>query len=942
MKRNEMILRVMAACGTAAGITCAADAQPYVINMSGATLLENWIKAPASTNDYFDVDGDGIARIFSTTDQLATSGLPPGTGQPYSPSQHWIVQYRVVGSVRGFQELVNYGKVYVSGTDNDPSGPRALDATKAYCNRTQYINNGVLFNPIYNPSHPGGAPVKSLTDGSHEAPSFVTPPNPMAGGIRIDLAPVDVASLWAVKGPASAAGGASGPAFDDLPGTIGYGRNPRLNTNKDGTVFVDGLGNNFGHQLADLGPLNLYDPNVPPDENTIFDTPVAWATIALVTNLGTGVRQMDQSDVRHLIATGRNMKGENFMVVTRDSGSGTRNAFNNSIGLDPSWGVGENIGGLSVLSNEHILGPNFIPGNKGGNSNVEVTARNHRLGIGYAGAERGIEGAWLSGGQLEIIAIRNDLQGGTEYSRPTIDDVLDNDANGYLQGGASIFASIGDPRSAPVEKGGDPGNTNPDMDNVEAAAFLNNLRLSTEAFIALPGGDETLFTPGELAATKLVLTAGLDYLPSTQDPLDLQVNPNFNQAVQDFIRANNVLANPLFDSFGQVTLNGKNPTRQTNVTYSDGVSGTATHYISQGGAPLTYGANTLNRNRIAGDFNGDAKRDINDATEMLKAFQDVNGGPAWVAPTGTGDIAGAPGSDACIEILGDFTGDGNFGRVFSAVTNGFDTDKTDIRYWADGLGVDPSTRLLDRRAAFTAVDTAWSSLTGGDDNFFDTVLATGATYEPGDSAADVSRESGLTTPGFVPVGADGTVNGYDIDYVYKQFKQNPGVTDGALNWENTAEAVTGDLSADVTGDRIIDQSDVCAIVFDILETTFGDVDLDGDSDAADITTALANVGNPGGWADGDVDGDGMVTTNDVDIITDQTDLCDATPCECKSGDADGDCDVDSVDLNIVLTSFPPSCHPTLGCPDGDVDGDGDTDSTDLNIVLTAFGCGVEP
>src|SRR5262249_26159656 len=156
------------------------------------------------------------------------------------------------------------------------------------------------------------------------------------------------------------------------------------------------------------------------------------------------------------------------------------------------------------------------------------------------------------------------------------------------------------------------------------------------------------------------------------------------------------------------------------------------------------------RNRIAYDFNGDGVRDVNDAVEMVKAWKDRNGGAHWNAPNGTGAIAGAPGTDAVVEVLGDGDGDGNFTAA-------------DGRIWGGGRAIDPGRNgNLNRWGGFTAVDDAFNG------NFFGTTLATGASYQHGDSAGDVANSSGTVAPGWAPVGADGVINGYDIDYVYKQ------------------------------------------------------------------------------------------------------------------------------------------------------------------------------
>ncbi|MEZ6163778.1 MAG: hypothetical protein R3B67_05005 [Phycisphaerales bacterium] len=93
--------------------------------------------------------------------------------------------------------------------------------------------------------------------------------------------------------------------------------------------------------LVSLNGITLNTNVNNPTEFTIFDTPVTMTPVAALINFGVGLRQIEMSDLRHLNAAGRRINGENLMVVTRDSGSGTRNAFMNGICLDPSWGVGE-------------------------------------------------------------------------------------------------------------------------------------------------------------------------------------------------------------------------------------------------------------------------------------------------------------------------------------------------------------------------------------------------------------------------------------------------------------------------------------------------------------------------------------------------------------------------------------------------------------------------
>jgi hypothetical protein len=662
-------LRTFVAMGLVGAAASMANAQGTVINISGATLLENLVKAPASTNDFLDVDGDGIAGIFSNgPDQLAPYDVQP----PFPASQRWTVQYRVVGSVNGFQELLDYGTTFVTN-DGLTGDLTILEASLGYNNSVLYINAGAGVGD-YNPANPGGAPNGS--DTTTLAATWAGFGTQAAGGIRIDLAPLDVPTTWAITYP----GGT--PDFALRPADPGYGLNPTLSRDKTGSTAVNGAATDAS-QTGGLNSLLAILPSGyglaaagadPTDDTTVFDTQLIFAPIGFNTSYGTGYQQLKATELQHLFVAGRLPNGENLMAVTRDSGSGTRNGAMNSIGIDPSWGNGENIGGLSTLSVNNNLGPKFVPSNKGGSSGVDNTVNNHRLAIGTSGVERGVTGssAYVTGNRAEFIAVQNDIIGGTEYSRPHITQIVNNDENGYIIGGPAVLASLGDPRNE-NELGGDVGNTNARLRNTEAAAYINNITRSIEAFTAVPGGPTTDFTPGELAATLYVLPNALDNLPDLLDATVLNPNPAFNASLQADTIVRSALANAALLTFN-TSNSGRVPTRDNTVVYSDGLS---TSYINQAGSTISYGGTLTSRNRIAGDFDGNGLRNINDTAEMLKAWRQRNAGPAWVAPNGTGAIAGAPGTDAIIEVLGDFDGNGSFNAA-------------DVRYFADGLAKDTS------------------------------------------------------------------------------------------------------------------------------------------------------------------------------------------------------------------------------------------------------------
>jgi hypothetical protein len=852
VKRNRVNCRmIVSAAGTCLALASAAQAQPQLINVSGATLLQNFVSAPASTNDFIDVNGDGIPGVNGAgPQQLAVANIPG----PYAPTHIWTVQYRIVGSVNGFNELVSFGAPFfvtsnASDTNGLLGGVPGTAVTTAVNNRVGYIANGAATGS-HNLNNPGGAPNVAATAGANRAVS-VGPAAPGGPGITIDIAPLDVACEWATR---------KGTDFLNAlpvrtPFQAGYGQNPRLSVGKNGDPTFNPLnpqGGGLSSRLAGLGTRNLFDPANPglADSNTIFSTELFYAPLAPVTNFGTGVTQMTMTELQHLFVSGRTVTGENLIAMTRDVGSGTRNAFMNCIGIDPSWGVGDNVGLESAATNQFNLGANFLPTNKASNGGMESSLRNARLAIGYVGTERGVtgsgSGSWLTqggGAALDIVNVRNDIYGGVNFVRPTINNLLDNSSNGWVIGGQAVLATIGDPLAEPVAQGGE-NNGRPAMVNKAAAAYINNVRRSIAAFVAIPGGAQSDFAPGELAAQQFILLAAIDNLHPLTAPATLVANPGLVQTLQDYTRTNNVHTNAVF-SASITTSSGRVPTRSTGPVYSDGVAGGA-NYLSQGttglnGVAVTYGAALTNRNKIAFDFNGDLQRTTADAADMISAWRQRNGGPAWVAPTG---VAGA-GSDAVIEILGDADGNGSFNR-------------DDVRYWADGLARATATGNIDRKLGFTSVDTAFAG------NFFGTTLATSKPYAAGDARGDVIGTSGNVARGWAPVGADGAVDCNDIEYVYAQFKKNAAITDGAANWSSLTEAANFDLSADMNGDLKVDQDDVTEVIQTILGTVYGDVNFDGVRNAADSDLITANFNTlPATYCRGDVNGDGVINASDI-------------------------------------------------------------------------------
>jgi len=891
--RNEKLAAMIALglVGAAAGVANAQNGvlrSPKVINISGATLQDNAFSVSASTNDFIDVNGNGSCGSCGdlTNESLASSQ------DPNSSSNFWNVQYRGVGSINGVLELFAYGNSFVSvpdGVSGTPLTSSAIDLARF--NRKVYAQTQLPLlggTDIANIGNPGAFPVRSdqrrfldeagtVVNPNYLSSVYAAKPSPATfsydptpaggalidvGAVRIDIAVADVPLSWAITGTNAPA------SLFNTPTAPGYGRNSAVSKNKQGgaagAALPSALGDAtaLGVKVASVTPQAQWTPG-----NTVFENQTVYVPIAAMVNYGAGLTQTTVTDLRYGFTTGRRENGENLMFVTRDTGSGTRNGFMNSIGIDPSFGNGENIGPLNGGTNNNNLGEDFYPSNKNGSGALETTVFNHRLAVGTTGAERGWTSNWIKNNstldpsRADVLGVKNDHIGGTTFNRPYVDEVLSNDKEGYVIFGEAVLATFGDARNK-LEIGGDAGNNNTAfrVPNPQAAAYINNWINSINFFNGNIDNVGNIGSPAEYLSGRFIFTTAPDKTHDLTNPTNLVTNTTQIAAIRSFTQANSVLKNAPFLAFNTTSV-GRTPTRRSSpaptTAYSDGVT-TATNFLTKDGTVLPYASTTVAlppRNKIAGDFNGDGVRSASDINEMVAAAKWRTGAnPTWSPLNG---IYGAgAGQKICVEIMGDFDGDGSF-------------TSADVRYFADGLAL--YSGKVDRKQAFADLDNA--PLAGG--NFFGVAThSTGEFYKPGDARADVAGKAGFSpTPGFAPVAADNKVNAADIDYVYAQFKKNAKidyVNGEVADWSDLTKAVSFDLSADMNGDLIVDQNDVDEIVTCVLNTSYIDVNLDGVYDSADDAIVAAHYGQTGwGYAGGDTNGDGVV--NNLDLCIADTD-----------------------------------------------------------------------
>ncbi|MEM7807477.1 MAG: PEP-CTERM sorting domain-containing protein [Planctomycetota bacterium] len=130
------------------------------------------------------------------------------------------------------------------------------------------------------------------------------------------------------------------------------------------------------------------------------------------------------------------------------------------------------------------------------------------------------------------------------------------------------------------------------------------------------------------------------------------------------------------------------------------------------------------------------------------------------------------------------------------------------------------------------------------------------------ASIDLSSGSGFSaeTTSFIPgdFNNDSEVDAVDIDLLADRASDDPQVLDALdlYDLETDWTVTFSDLVA----------SDASFLVREVLDTEFGDANLDGVVNLTDFGILNANFGAAGGWAEGDFDGDGTVGLTDFGII----------------------------------------------------------------------------
>ncbi len=813
------------------------------VNISGATLLRGFFFTGAHSNDFLDVNGDGCFGF----DENPQPGDPcfPNVVQQLAPignySTWWIVQNRAVGSVEGFDEFITFQLCC--------DLPEALVTDESTINSQVYANGaGPILGGCIQDNDGDGIPT-----GAGNGSGTGTPVCPCS----IDIAILDVPSRWAAQGPAGA------PSFSRKPGQSGYGQNPNATV---ALTLSACSSQNPGPTLQPLSllsracsPTALNNNTLAPDDFTLFDFTFASAPVVPIVNRGVGIANFTYTDLRYLQVTGRMPSGENLAAGCRDAGSGTRNAWANSLGIDPSWANGDNRGGRTTSTARTNLGPCHRVSLCGSSSHLENAVQQRRLAVGYtgiAGSTAAVADAYQ--GLYEIASVRKDIAGGTQFVRPTVASIVDNDDvnTGYQIAGPATFTTRGDINvSSPLSPSYNPALPQA-MENANAADYLYNIQQSIAGFTCsgCTSLSDNQLMPGQFLARTFFLFDGLDARQSLTDPTVFTPQTP-NAELRAFILANNNLGTGrpadgiVTPDYGAINTAGLVPNR-----------GSSYGYFAPGGrqfpgAPA--GVRLSTRNRIQGDFLYDFARNVNDIPNMMAAFaagRDGDGVPLYTQPVtnppgGEPINAGDLAADVIlVDVIGDFDGSGTF-------------DAADIRYFADGLAMTTGANpTLNRAIGFCRVDQNWTTSQTGRPagNFFNTTVVrpdgTTVPYNAGVSRFDVAGAASVAK-GDAPIGADGVVDLDDLNYILANFG----------DWNDLEVAQNIDLSCDMNGDLRVDGADVAALFCCAWGAPQGDLDFDGDVDISDLASLLANFGSTSGagYENGDIDFDGDVDISDL-------------------------------------------------------------------------------
>lgn len=289
------------------------------------------------------------------------------------------------------------------------------------------------------------------------------------------------------------------------------------------------------------------------------------------------------------------------------------------------------------------------------------------------------------------------------------------------------------------------------------------------------------------------------------------------------------------------------------------------------------------RTVLAGDFNGDTVRDLNDVPALALAYASPN---TYLATPASGDVNGrnynglqvlssSTGTNAStadgLIVLSDFNSNGN---VAVDANNGtFATmavERSDVKYFLYGATVDTGAQSTNAAVNLNKRENLVRTGQLRKNAAIDTFNSTIQSYVTSTLITQIQADA-LKFDKF-DVNGDGIADRADAQYVDRNVGLN------YTNFDHVVSTADDLVAAELNDNGIINRTD-----FDLLSTaliaagglTPGDVNLDGETNGFDIVPILDNFGSLADdallstWTSGDLTADGEVNAFDlIDVLND--------------------------------------------------------------------------
>lgn len=175
---------------------------------------------------------------------------------------------------------------------------------------------------------------------------------------------------------------------------------------------------------------------------------------------------------------------------------------------------------------------------------------------------------------------------------------------------------------------------------------------------------------------------------------------------------------------------------------------------------------------------------------------------------------------------------------------------------------------------------------------------------------------------------DGT-NGFHVEGVHHHDHAGHVVASADLNDDGTGDLIVGAHASNVNGNSAAGKT---FVVFGSQSNEYfddGDINGDGVVNAEDIDLINDHINTDVFTSRDDLNGDGRVDADDRDVLV--RDILST-----EYGDGDLDKDVDTKDITSAIINYTGASGMGNSWATGDVDGDGDTDSADLTRMIINF------